>query len=1517
MPFTVTGTYVLNQQTWVDNLVYEDNGGAQVAIPSSAVTLQPSSFSFTNPGLAVGTHTVTVKDPLTGVTATSNSFLVVAAQTITINPITGAIAGTAFTFSGTLTGFSTAPALTYALNGGTPQAVTGVTSTGWSMQVTIPTAGSYTVQVIDGAVSSSVYTFTVSPTSVNHVISPANPGNVSVNSAFTFTGMLSGYTTVPSLSYYYNKGTPVSMTGVSLTSWSMQITAPNSVGSYSLSVTDGTTVGTTTLTVVAQPMVVTPLAPSNAVDGTAFTFTGNLSGYTTIPALQYTVNGGSPVTMTGVSVTGWAMSVTINTSGSTTMVVTDTTNNVSGSATFNVSPASTSLRQWYNNPGQDGSFWVQPFYNTAAWITSGSLVTALRNGSNASPTGVVNLPGNFAAPFYRGKSTDPQVTVTNGTHSIVVHVPLGAVVETPNSASDNSIGGLDETQPYLVWSISGASINGSGAVAATGSVITGTYGFCVMDGSGLMMVDAVTGNAGNANSFGLITGYDLAQLSTNPAYVMQHMLAYSLDPNSQCSGAGPIWPLAVVDTSGANSGPIPQGCTIGIPASVARPTGQTRGFYAWWDCLQQYGGFFYNVAASGATTFAIYDETGMYGSLVSDMQAQISAVMAYVCILNYASGTTGSQYSLATTKGYASGAVGAFPSPPLLDLSPTGGVNVAPSTFGAWYPSGYNATPTNSTTAPMYVITPNAPSGVVIGTTFAFTGTLSGYTTAPALTYAVNGGTPIAMTGVTATGWSMSITVSVAGTDTVVVNDATHAVMGSCSFLVTTSAPTLTPDTWNPNDYSGSIALSNGNYTATAGGSTTVGASPQGVRAMLPVPTSGVVLWEIVASTINQDYATGVANASFLLTSGGGLGFDTNGIGFYPSTGTGSQPAQTVYLNNNQLTSGNGVATVAGGVVTVATNGSNIFFSTAAMRSTSGVVWNNSTTADPVKNVGGFSFSSVGTVYYPTFTTLEGGATAVLMDGTTSLSTFAQSYISANPSVLTLAGATVVAAKTITPNVPTGVVEGAPFTFTGSLTGYTTAPNLVYSLNSAAYQPLSGVTTTGWSTTLTTNVAANNIAVTDGTVVGTIQFSTTAPSTPMITGVTFVPAASIVAYSLVGTVAGTLQPASSGGSLTGIAMYTSQQPQFGISNGNQLVFEEANVTAGNYTIVVQVQATNASNSPQNYYISVPVTSSTASGAFQISNGQVLAPNGQAWTGRGVAIQDTTLPSWVTNAQCQPLTTLFPGINMVRMASYSYYGANTYAQQVGWLTAMNIVVVYEDHQSSDGSDSGGGAGNVFTGSQLTNELNWYSALASANSGNTYVWFGTTNEPSTNPSVQALWQWQQSIYNAIRNTGSSAIIEIEQPDPFQQGANAGLSNTIFSQMHNIVFGPHYYSWVWNGQTNATSQATIYSSAVGSSNSQYGGIVQQVANLQTLTSLDGTVPCGCFEFGPSTDGQTLDNAGYNLVNAVFQAVNSGLVFCSLAWWLQADGSPDALIKSQTSLTTPYGTSVASQILNQTGSA
>lgn len=355
---------------------------------------------------------------------------------------------------------------------------------------------------------------------------------------------------------------------------------------------------------------------------------------------------------------------------------------------------------------------------------------------------------------------------------------------------------------------------------------------------------------------------------------------------------------------------------------------------------------------------------------------------------------------------------------------------------------------------------------------------------------------------------------------------------------------------------------------------------------------------------------------------------------------------------------------------------------------------------------------------------------------------------------------------------------------------------------------------------------------------------------------------------------------------------------------------------GGSTYDFQVLAFNAAGNglPSSPFI-VATTKAAVTSNFSVAAGRLMTPAGAVFVGKGVSIPDDQLSTWVTNAACQPLTTLFAGITIVRVPSYSYWSPSTFSTYINRLTSIGIVVVLENHQNfnADGSsagNAGGSQGVVLTGALLTNESNWYASLASFFITNPLVWFGTNNEPSTNPSAAALSTWQQATYTAIRNTGNKSIIEIEQPNPNQQGAGGGLTASVYRTMSNIVMGPHYYSWVWNGQTNNTSQATILNSAIGSTNSQWGGIVQQVATIQALTSADGIVPCGCFEFGPSTNGQSLDIAGMNCVNAVLQALSQGTLFGYMAWWINADGSPDALTTSTTTVTSPYGSAIKANI-------
>ncbi len=68
-----------------------------------------------------------------------------------------------------------------------------------------------------------------------------------------------------------------------------------------------------------------------------------------------------------------------------------------------------------------------------------------------------------------------------------------------------------------------------------------------------------------------------------------------------------------------------------------------------------------------------------------------------------------------------------------------------------------------------------------------------------------------------------------------------------------------------------------------------------------------------------------------------------------------------------------------------------------------------------------------------------------------------------------------------------------------------------------------------------------------------------------------------------------------------------------------------------------------------------------------------------------------------------LPTTFPGINMVRVDVETYSNPSTLAAAVNALTAKGIVVEFSDYTNSIGQNAGGGAGVVYTGSELATEF----------------------------------------------------------------------------------------------------------------------------------------------------------------------------------------------------------------------
>ena len=262
-----------------------------------------------------------------------------------------------------------------------------------------------------------------------------------------------------------------------------------------------------------------------------------------------------------------------------------------------------------------------------------------------------------------------------------------------------------------------------------------------------------------------------------------------------------------------------------------------------------------------------------------------------------------------------------------------------------------------------------------------------------------------------------------------------------------------------------------------------------------------------------------------------------------------------------------------------------------------------------------------------------------------------------------------------------------------------------------------------------------------------------------------------------------------------------------------------------------------------------------SGAFQVSGGQILGPNGQPFTARGINIyaDDNTANVLANGAgTASSIVNTFPGINFVRLEAFNLNTDTASALKpfVQTLTSQGIVVEIEDHNYP----------TVLSGSNLNTAANWYSNLATAFKGNPYVWFGTQNEPDLSQGPGAVDKEISTIYNAVRSTGNDTITMI---DPAGGYTTNGMDPSTFSGMNNAVWDVHFYNWITNysADLNANVQA----------------LANEISGAQSFaTDANGTMPVIVGEYGIAT-GAAPDPGGMQVVQAVEQ---SGYGSAAFAW-------------------------------------
>ena len=186
----------------------------------------------------------------------------------------------------------------------------------------------------------------------------------------------------------------------------------------------------------------------------------------------------------------------------------------------------------------------------------------------------------------------------------------------------------------------------------------------------------------------------------------------------------------------------------------------------------------------------------------------------------------------------------------------------------------------------------------------------------------------------------------------------------------------------------------------------------------------------------------------------------------------------------------------------------------------------------------------------------------------------------------------------------------------------------------------------------------------------------------------------------------------------------------------------------------------------------------AKGQFSVSGGQITDPDGKAFTARGINM-------FLGQADAATVMQTFPGINMVRLATKPGDNLASIDALVQGLTSHHVVVEIEDHTSS------GGTMNTLSGQALADECKWYSQLAGKYQNNPYMWFGTANEPDNIADPQAVPAQERAIYDAVRGTGSQAMILLEMRGGFTNDA-AQRSASTYASMTGVAWDTHFYGW-----------------------------------------------------------------------------------------------------------------------------
>lgn len=745
---------------------------------------------------------------------------------------------------------------------------------------------------------------------------------------------------------------------------------------------------------------------------------------------------------------------------------------------------------------------------------------------------------------------------------------------------------------------------------------------------------------------------------------------------------------------------------------------------------------------------------------------------------------------------------------------------------------------------------------------------------------------------------------------------------GTSGFLMITSITTIASIptvTWSSAGASPAISLSADKLTVTAGGSSTPYSTPQTVVSSKSLSVGRAAVQFTLVSAPTQNTSLGLVNSAFTFGTTGGNGATANGVGYYMATGVNSQAAQSVYYNNTLVLAPTGgvAADTVGAVITILVDrdAGVWWIQSPAMVAVFGAgAYNNAAsvasggTMDPANGRGGVPIGVVGDLLL-CMDSGEGGSVVRVNAGS---SPFIGGAVpsgfppwSGGAAVIVAPGTVNGVATSSTLSTSIGLTWPVPagtlpmnYIVQFRVTGTTT-----FATFGTATSPSINVTGLAATTSYDFRVQASNPAGTGGFSTVLAASTTAVQAAPgQVVGVSV---GSPTTTSLVAT----WQPPVSGGTptsytvqykLSTVSTYTSATA----TTGTSLILSGL-VSASTYN--VHVFATNNTGSGP---VSSPDASGTtqtavATGNFSVRNGSIIDPNGNVFVARGINLDDGDGTVAVINNAGQPLTTIFPGINFIRLGVYPTSGLGTtawlykdpsfYLGFVTELTKAGIVVELDDHSSNGGFWEnwipGGIGGQVSappTGAVLQVYLNFWTSMARQFANNPLVWIESLNELNSADntyalsSIQAISTYQLALYNALRGAGFNNIITLQcgvgGGNPGTVGLGSGLQASVYASMRNVVWTLH--SYYTNGNP-AGAAAQVAGQATGPVAGGGGGA--GYLGAQTITSLDGVMPVIFDEFG-SADGNAQSTNGTSIISALQALLPQNIGFAAWAWYPSA---------------------------------